>query len=174
MNEASPCAVEAPCATPVRQPEKQEAAWGNRQMAPEGNGAQIPVESKPSLRVLVVEDDIFFRQLNTDVLLRSGYAVQAVEDGAAAWEALKMNHYDLLVTDNNMPRISGVELLRMLFAAHINLPVIMATGAIPTDELSRLPSVQPSAMLQKPYAIAELVRAVRRVLSEARAHAHSE
>jgi len=143
-------------------------------MAPERNGTHVPVESLAAPRILVVEDDIFFRQLNADVLLHCGYAVQAVEDGAAAWEALNASHYDLLVTDNSMPYLSGVELLRKLYAAHIHLPVIMATGAIPSDELSRLPSLKPSAMLQKPYSVKELVRAVKRTLSEAHAHSHSE
>jgi len=170
MNEASPCTKEAPCAAPARTPETQDAAWGHRQVAPERNRTGIPAESKTLVRVLVVEDDIFFRQLNTDILLHSGYAVESVEDGAAAWEALKANHYDLLVTDNSMPYVSGVELLRKLFAAHIDLPVIMATGAIPTEELSRSPALQPSGMLQKPYAVTELVRMVKKVLRNAEAH----
>jgi len=174
MNDSPPCTEEALSAGPVRQPETNETAWGHRQIVPEREGTPISNEPEARPRVLVAEDDIFFRQLNMDVLIHSGCTVEAVEDGAAAWEALKVAHYDLLVTDNSMPYLSGVDLLRKLHAAHINLPVIMATGAIPSEELNRLPALHPAVILQKPYAVTELVRAVKRVLSEAHALSHSE
>ena len=123
-------------------------------------------ERQPDLpsRILVVDDDQAIRQLNTRVLLRSGYKVEAAADGAAAWRALNSGSYDLLLTDHEMPEVSGVELLRKLRAARMALPVIMATGAFPAAEFARNPGLNPSATLLKPYTIEELLETVKRVL----------
>jgi DNA-binding response OmpR family regulator len=112
----------------------------------------------------VVEDEAPVRQLNAEVLTRAGYEVDAAEDGAAAWEALNGDSYDLLITDNGMPRLSGLELLKKLRAARMELPVIMATGTLPTQEFAQSPWLRPAATLEKPYTIEELLRTVKKVL----------
>ena len=81
-------------------------------------------------RILVVEDDRERRQVNAMVLTHAGYAVDMAEDGAAAWEALQANQYGLMITDNHMPKLTGVELLKKLRSARMELPVIMATGNV--------------------------------------------
>jgi DNA-binding NtrC family response regulator len=75
-----------------------------------------------------------------------------------------VNHYDLLVTDNEMPKLSGVELLKKVHAADLALPVIMATGKFPSKECARQPWLQPAVTLLKPYTFNELVGAVQIVL----------
>jgi DNA-binding response OmpR family regulator len=131
------------------------------------NGAPLLSQTNPLHRILVVEDDIGIRRLNTEMLKRSGYEVDAAEDGAAAWQSFKTHTYDLLITDNVMPKVTGVELLQKLRAARITLPVIMATGALPTAVFARHPWLQPAATLLKPYTSAELLRTVKKVLREA-------
>src|SRR5580658_9463351 len=87
--------------------------------------------TNPRQRILVVEDDADIRRVNTEVLIYSGYQVDAAEDGAAAWDALQLNQYDLMVTDNDMPKVTGVELIQKLQTARMAVPVIMATGTSP-------------------------------------------
>ena len=116
-------------------------------------------------RILVVDEDRDLRRLYTEALVRPGYHVDAAEDGAAAWDALQHNNYDLMVTDNNMPKVTGVELLQKVQAAGMALPVIMATGAAP--EFNDHGSRQPDATLLKPYTFHELVSAVKEVLGAA-------
>lgn len=106
------------------------------------------------------------RNLISSALVQSGYHVDAAEDGAAAWEALQVKDYDLLITDNNMPKVSGVDLLDKLHATAKALPVIMATGDAPEEEFNRRPWLQPAATLLKPFAIAELRETVQRILRE--------
>ncbi len=117
--------------------------------------------------ILVVEDDVFFRRLNAKVLAQSGYEVDTAEDGEAAWWALNTSSYDLLITDNRMPKVSGVDLLKKLRAARMDLPVIMATGTLPKEEFARYPWLQPAATLLKPYTSEEMLRTVKKVLREA-------
>ena len=121
-------------------------------------------EANPPHRILVAEDDREIRQGNAMVLTYAGYAVDIAVDGAAAWEALYTKRYDLLITDNNMPKLTGVELVRKLHSARMVLPVIMATGRLPTEVVAQDPSLQLAAVLPKPFSIDELLDTVRAVL----------
>ena len=118
------------------------------------------------LRILVVDDDPCICRLSSALLRRHGYEVDAAEDGAAAWEALNADNYDLMITDNNMPKVSGIELLKKLHAAHGVLPVIMATGIPPAYEFGQNRWLQPAATLLKPYTVEEFLGTVKRVLRE--------
>jgi DNA-binding response OmpR family regulator len=127
--------------------------------------ACLPDRAKPLHRILVVEDDGDIRRLNTEVLLQSGYHVDSASDGAVAWDTLQQKNYDLMVTDNEMPKVTGIDLLKKLCAARVALPVIMATGVAPKDEFARHPWLQPAALLLKPYTVDELLWVVKEVLS---------
>jgi len=72
-----------------------------------------------------------------------------------------------VITDNNMPGLTGIELLHKVRAARMVLKVILATGTLPTEEITDSPWLQSIATLPKPYTIAELVEAVNTVLREA-------
>ena len=120
--------------------------------------------TNPSQRILVVEDDMAIRQLNAKVLECSGYQVAAAEDGAAGWEALHANDFDLLITDHDMPRLTGLELLKRVRSARMNLPVILATGTLPEEELERHPWLQLAATLLKPFSPHQLLETVQQVL----------
>jgi DNA-binding response OmpR family regulator len=128
--------------------------------------ASAPLQRKPNMsqRILVVEDDVVTLRINIKVLTKSGYEVDGAEDGAVAWDALQLNGYDLMVTDNDMPNVSGVDLLKKLYAARMAMPVIMVSGMMPTAELEQQPWLQVEASLHKPYAVSELLTTVRDVL----------
>ena len=101
------------------------------------------------------------RQLHAEFLIACGYQVDAAEDGAEGWEALHARSYDLLITDNNMPKVSGVELVKKVRCAGMALPVIMASGS-PAEESG----LQLAAILQKPFTGNELLATVKRVFSD--------
>lgn len=134
--------------------------------AEELSSTALQCQTTPLHRILVVDDDDGIRHLNTEALRRSGYEVDAAENGAAGWEALYANDYDLLITDNDMPKVSGVDLLKKLRAARMGLPVILATGSLPPPGPTSSPWLQPDATLLKPYTIAMLLRTVHDVLCE--------
>jgi len=135
----------------IRQPEKP--ASSSRQC-----------RAGPPHRILVVDDEPCVRHLNTKMLVDAGYHVDAAADGAVAWNALQLKCYDLLITDNNMPKVSGVELIEKVRAAGMALPIIMATGASPREQLARLPLLQPAAIMLKPYTHMEFLGTVQEVL----------
>ena len=138
----------------------------NNEIRQTGESASAPTRGQvnPSNRILVVDDDISIRELSVAVLIPSGYQVDTAEDGAAGWEALHANSYDLLITDHNMPKISGVELVNKLRSARMTLPVVLASGAVPTEELNRNPTLQLAATLLKPFSPDQLLGTVKQVL----------
>jgi DNA-binding response OmpR family regulator len=125
--------------------------------------------AQPSRRphILVVDDDLYVREINAGVLIRSGYEVDTAEDALAAWQALHDDRYDLLITDHQMPWVTGLELIQKLRAEAISLPVILTSGAPPTEELNRLPELRIQAVMQKPLHFEELLRAVGEILRTA-------
>jgi DNA-binding response OmpR family regulator len=131
--------------------------------AGEPAAALLPVTDKASQRILVVDDDQVIRKFNARVLSHFGFQVDTAEDGHLAWEALQLKKYDLLVTDNDMPKVTGVELLKKVYSARMILLVIMATG-VPPDEFTHAPWLHPDAILTKPYSIEKLVGTVSEVL----------
>jgi DNA-binding response OmpR family regulator len=128
------------------------------------NLALAQEETQSPHRILVVDDDNDARQLSMDVLAGSGYDVDAAKDGAAGWEAIQTKGYDLVITDNKMPRMTGIEMIEKLRSAHIISKVIMATGNLPVFEFSRKPWLKPDAALQRPFSNDELLAAVKKVL----------
>jgi CheY-like chemotaxis protein len=114
--------------------------------------------------ILVVDDELAIRLINSEILIEAGYRVDVAEDGATAWDKLQRINYDLLVTDHEMPKLTGVELLRNLHAASMLLPKIMVTGAYPTGEFMRCPWLLPTATLLKPYTFSQLAEIVKEVL----------
>jgi DNA-binding NtrC family response regulator len=126
------------------------------------------LHGRPDLgqRILVVEKDSDHHQLAKDVLEDAGYQVKTAANGAVAWAALQRHRYDLIITDQFLPKVSRVALVKKLYAAGITVPVIMATEILPTWEFALHPCLQAVTMLRKPYAIDQLPAMVKRCLQE--------
>jgi two-component system sensor histidine kinase and response regulator WspE len=65
-------------------------------------------------RVLVVDDSLTVRELERKLLLGRGYEVAVAVDGMDGWNALRAEDFDLLITDIDMPRMDGIELVTLL------------------------------------------------------------
>lgn len=79
-------------------------------------------------RILVVEDDRFFRQMYADLLTEEGYEVDTVASGAEALDLLGKNGYQLVITDLVMPGMSGIEVLSRVKQHAPTVDVIIVTG----------------------------------------------
>src|SRR6188768_3343086 len=71
------------------------------------------------MRILIAEDDRITRLSLARQLEAWGHTVTAAEDGQAAWEALSASAFDIVITDWEMPRLSGVELIERIRAAAV-------------------------------------------------------
>jgi CheY-like chemotaxis protein len=115
-------------------------------------------------RILVVDDAGSVRRSKVNLLVNSGYQVVEAKDGADAWEALQNSHYDLVITDNTMPRMTGVEMIEKLRSARMTVPVIMATGFLPIFVFARKPWLKPDAALTMPFSNDEFLAVVKSIL----------
>jgi CheY-like chemotaxis protein len=158
--------IETPFAGLMSYPEKLEAALNTSATSQAQEPANTPAQEQmnPPHRILVVDDNSNTRQLSINLLTGSGYEVESVNDGAAGWEALQNCEFDLVITDNVMPRMTGIEMLAKLYSNRLSLPVIMATGHLPTHEFAGKPWLIPDAMLQRPFSNDDLLATVKRVL----------
>jgi two-component system sensor histidine kinase and response regulator WspE len=80
-------------------------------------------------RVLVVEDSFTVRELERKLLVNGGFEVEAAVDGMDGWNAVRAGHFDLVITDVDMPRMDGIELVTLIKQdAHMkSLPVMIVS-----------------------------------------------
>jgi two-component system, sensor histidine kinase and response regulator len=114
-------------------------------------------------RILVAEDNESVRQILYDTLTSANFYVDAAADGEEAWRALQSVHYDLLVTDNEMPRLTGLELIKRIREAGMRLPVIMASATISETVVRDYADLQ-IAVVPKPFALRDLRNTVNNAL----------
>jgi DNA-binding response OmpR family regulator len=107
--------------------------------------------------VLVVDDDAGIRDVVSSVLRGAGYLTSLAEDGEAGWNALRLIRYDALITDHEMPRLTGLDLIKRMRASALYVPVILMSGRMPFDETTIRPLLAPGAMLKKPFSISDLM-----------------
>jgi two-component system sensor histidine kinase and response regulator WspE len=93
----------------------------------EASGGATP--SALRRRVLVVEDSFAVREVERKLLAAAGYDVSVAVDGMDGWNALRAGHFDLVLTDIDMPRMTGIELLQQIRASerHRELPVMVVS-----------------------------------------------
>ena len=111
-------------------------------------------------RILVVDDEPSVRILIRRVLERAGFFPHLCEDAETALAHVAEHPVDLVLVDQNLPQMSGRELVRRLRAGRQHLPVVMMTGAPETAGLD-----EDIEVLGKPFSLALLQETVRRALA---------
>jgi two-component system phosphate regulon response regulator PhoB len=120
------------------------------------------------ISVLYVEDHKAVARLVEEMLTAAGIYVDACASGAAAWETLKTDaHYDALILDNNLPGVSGLELVLRVrsMRERRQLPIIMLSGDDVEKEAWR---AGVDAFLRKPEGVERLPTTIMRALDERR------
>lgn len=116
------------------------------------------------MRLLLAEDEKEMSAAVAAVLKYSGYEVDCVYDGLAAVDAAQKNAYDCLIFDIMMPKMSGVEALKILRKSGDVTPVIMLTAKTEIDD--RITSLDAGAddYLMKPFSMGELLARIRSII----------
>jgi DNA-binding response OmpR family regulator len=79
-------------------------------------------------KILIVEDDSFFRKIFSDLLTDAGYVVETAATGREGLELLTSNDYQVVITDMILPDISGLEILSQVKDQDQSIDVILVTG----------------------------------------------
>lgn len=119
--------------------------------------------------ILVVDDEPDMRHLMSEVLANSGYMVEVADSGTRAWKALHLKRFDLIVTDQEMPGMTGTQLVSKLRLAGFQMPVILASGSPPLDLAGRTSCAAQVTLLPKPFTLGELIKLVKELAPEVNA-----
>ncbi len=112
-------------------------------------------------RVLIVEDEAELALLIAQVLREEGYAAETAGDGRSGLVRALAEDFDLLILDWMLPDRSGIQVVRRLRAAELDVPVLMLTARAQIED--RVEGLDSGAddYLPKPFAFAELLARVR-------------
>src|SRR5581483_10345027 len=121
-------------------------------------GATAPEVTRAPPRVLLVDDDPELRRAIARTLERSGFTVVTAEDGQRAASLLTEERFDVVLTDVAMPKMGGIELLRVARERDLEMPVLLMTGA--PDVNSAIEAVRHGACeyIIKPFESGRLVQ----------------
>ena len=109
------------------------------------------------------------RELLAFGLTEEGYAVHCAVDGESAWQSLSTAPFDLLITDHEMPGLTGIDLLRRMRAFSFCVPAILMSGNLPriSPEVKEL--LSPGAAMAKPFKLPDLNTLIEALLRYRRA-----
>ena len=111
------------------------------------------------MRILFCDDIPMLREVVAVVLRKLGHEVDTSTDGQDALDKLQSNPgaFDLLITDNRMPRLSGIELVDKLRESNVPIKVVMASHFIEPPDPATIDRLRLDAVLRKPYSANDLV-----------------
>ena len=120
-------------------------------------------------RILIVDDEPPVRRVLQLSLERAGYQVSVAHDGQAGLEQALANAPDLLISDINMPRMSGREMVKALHAAlpGRTFPILVMTSLTAREERTWVQAIPNVDFLEKPLSPRDLVARLREVFAVA-------
>jgi PAS domain S-box-containing protein len=133
---------------------------------PEANAAhddEIPTGSE---RILFVDDEEALVEMGEDILAELGYEVTSRMNGREALALLKSDpsRFDLVITDQTMPEMTGIELAKEVLAIRPDMPIIMCTGFSYVVDADKARAAGIKAFAMKPLTKREIARTIRKVL----------
>ncbi|MFO0415806.1 MAG: sigma-54-dependent transcriptional regulator [Pseudomonadota bacterium] len=117
------------------------------------------------IKVLVADDDPHMQQAIRACLSRGDYNFVIVANGLAALEQLEAESFDLVITDQQMPQMSGLELLATMQKRAIETPVIMITAYGTINQAVEAMQLGAADFITKPFSAGDFERVVARVLA---------
>ncbi|MDQ7990149.1 MAG: chemotaxis response regulator CheY [Candidatus Dactylopiibacterium sp.] len=125
--------------------------------------------SDPKTRFLVVDDFSTMRRIVRNLLKELGYTnVDEAEDGVVAMQKLTAGGFDFVVTDWNMPNMTGIELLRAIRAngALAHLPVLMITAEAKKENIIEAAQAGASGYIVKPFTAITMAEKLTKIFEK--------
>jgi two-component system chemotaxis response regulator CheY len=123
----------------------------------------------PNMKFLVVDDYSTMRRIVRNLLKELGFTnVQEAEDGVVALNMLRTGSFDFVVSDWNMPNMTGIDLLKAIRAdAALNhLPVLMVTAEAKRDNIIEAAQAGASGYVVKPFTAATLDEKLKKIFEK--------
>lgn len=119
-------------------------------------------------RILLVEDNLALSGVINFNLTRAGYQVTAVSNGREGLDALQHGHFDLVLSDQQMPKMTGIQLCEHIreMPDHAHTPFILLTAKCMEIDVAKLRQrLAMSAALPKPFSPSELLTCIEESLA---------
>ena len=134
------------------------------------NGSEEDLNLRGNERILVVDDEEDIRRSIEEYLTKFGYTVDVFANGREAFDALTNNpdKWDILVTDQTMPEMTGIDLVSEVRKMLPELPVILCSGYSETVSNGIIEKLAPCVFVQKPISMNQLLKTVYNELNKSR------
>ena len=136
---------------------------GGRTEGTEGRPGESREGMHGVVRVLVIDDDADIRRLLCDILTSAGHLVADVSNGAEGIEIFKKEAFDLVLTDLEMPEMSGWEVARSIKNHNPDVTIVLITGWGETIDSTRLRESGISTIVNKPFRMDQIINLARAV-----------
>ncbi|MBQ9537101.1 MAG: chemotaxis response regulator CheY [Desulfovibrionaceae bacterium] len=120
----------------------------------------------PNMKVLIVDDFSTMRRIVRNILRQLGIAnVVEADDGTTAWDILNREKIDFIVSDWNMPKMAGIDLLRKVRASEqfANLPFLMVTAEAQQENIIEAVQAKVSNYIVKPFTAETLKQKIDKI-----------
>ncbi|AHJ13467.1 response regulator transcription factor [Sulfurospirillum multivorans] len=118
------------------------------------------------MKILLLEDELMLRSSIEEYLEALGHKVIAFGNGEEAYEAIKKDAFDLLLLDINIPKMSGLNLLKALNEIEHAFPTIFISANVDIDDISQAFELGASDYLKKPFHLKELGLRIDKIKKE--------
>ena len=124
----------------------------------------MPVNT--NMRVLIVDDFSTMRRIIKNILRQLGFNnIQEADDGTSAWEILSKDQIDFVISDWNMPQMTGIELLRKVRGSEefADLPFLMVTAEAQQENIIEAVQAKVSNYIVKPFTAETLGQKINKI-----------
>lgn len=118
----------------------------------------MQTEKLKNLRVLYVEDELDLQEVVASILIELVGTIDYFSNGIDALNSFKNNQYDLIITDINMPKLNGIELIKKVRLENKDIPIIVTSSYSDNDYLKDVKDVGMSSYLIKPLNFEYLIK----------------
>lgn len=117
-------------------------------------------------KILFVDDEHIICTMAAEILEFFGYEIDVFEESKAALESFQKNpdFYDIVVTDQTMPQLSGYEMLSEIIKIRKNIPKILCTGYNDQFEDLKKNVIGIDALFRKPYHFEDLIEEIKKLV----------
>ena len=128
---------------------------------------QATAQAIEQIKIMFIDDDDCVREAISEILSRKGWMVDAFDNAEDGLAALKAGDYDLVLTDINMPGMSGMNFLLAAREVAPEVPVVLVTGYPSIDIAVEAMKVGAVDFLAKPFKMEELELVIRKAIGNA-------